>query len=224
MVTVDVLLVGSDGPVSVVAQALAGAGIEVQLAPSAEEALYEHARRDVDVVVTAIELTGMDGVELCRVLKEQSPVGVIVLTDDGHPAALAAFAAGADDVVDPGQPAELAARVRALVRRRRGSLRPRREVRVGGLVAVWTPGGRLRVVDDRFALSPIEATVLEVLVERPGCVVTAELLRDRVIERHGAPAGAALEAAVTRLGVALADAGAGAALQRVPDGGWLLAA
>lgn len=224
--TVDVLLVNADvSACRVVTAALAHADMVVHAVPSAEDALYERTRRDVDVVVAAADLGGMDGIELCRVLKEQSQVGVIVLDRLGAvPVALAAFDAGADDVVTQAQVAELAARVRALVRRRTGALRPRRQVQIGGLVAIWTPAGRLQAVDERFALSAIQATVLEVLVDRPGCVVPPELLRDRLLERHGRRSADELEAAVSGLGETLARAGAAWALQRTPEGGWVLAA
>lgn len=223
---VDVLLVNADEPACrALAEALAAADIDVHVVLTAEDALYEHTRRDVDVVVAATELAGMDGIELCRVLKEQSQVGVIVLDRTGAtPVALAAFDAGADDFVANPQAAELAARVRALVRRRRGSLRPRRRVRVGELVAVWTPAGRLRALDERFTLTPVQATILELLVERPGCVVPIEMLRDRVLERHGRRSADELDQAVRGLGEVLAQAGAAWALQHVPEGGWLLAA
>ena len=224
--TVDVLLVEPDEVERAsMRRMLRAAGCTVAAVSSAEDALYEQTRRDVDVVVTAVELGGMDGLELCRVLALQSPVAVVVVDRrPSCPVAVEALDAGADDVIGRGQLGELAARVKALVRRRRGSLRPRRRVRVGELVAEWTATGRLATVDGRYRLTPAEGTLLEALAERPGCVVPDDVLRQRLSERHGPATAAALEATLVRLGVRLAEAGAASALQHVPESGWLLAA
>lgn len=224
--TVDVLLVEPDEVERAsMGRLLRASGCTVATVSSAEDALYEQTRRDLDVVVTAVELGGMSGLELCRVLALQSPVAVVVVDRrPSCPVAIEALDAGADDVIGREQLAELAARVKAVVRRRRGSLRPRRRVRVGELVAEWTSSGRLTAVDDRYPLSPAEGTLLEALAERPGCVVPDAVLRRRLSERHGPASAAALEATLLRLGDRLAEAGAATALQHVPESGWLLAA
>jgi DNA-binding response OmpR family regulator len=103
--TVDVLVVEPD---EVERTALGGmlrrAGCEVTAVGSAEEALYERAQRDLDAVVTALELGGMDGIELCRVLALESPVAVVVVDRrPSSPAAVEALDAGADDIIGPGQ-------------------------------------------------------------------------------------------------------------------------
>ena len=225
MTTADVLVVDADDAErAALGRSLRAAGCRVSAVDSAEAALYEQAQRAVDVVVTAIELGGMDGIELCRVLALQSPVALVVVDRRASgPSAVEALDAGADDVIGPDQIDELAARVKALVRRRRGSLRPRRRVRLGDLVAEWTPTGRLAAVDERYALSPAEGTLLEVLVERPGCVVPVEVLRRRLRDRHGPASAEALETTLLRLGDRLVEAGANRALQHIPDSGWLLA-
>jgi hypothetical protein len=109
------------------------------------------------------------------------------------------------------------------VRRRRGSLRPRRRVHLGELVAEWTPTGRLAAVDGRYSFSPPEGTLLEALAERPGCVVPVEVLRQRLCDRHGPASAEELEATLHRLWGRLAEAGAASALQHLPESGWLLA-
>jgi DNA-binding response OmpR family regulator len=223
--SIGVLLVEPDPDASrSITLALDRMGFRVTAVASAEDALYEYAHRDIDLVVTATVLAGMNGVELCRLLKERSSVAVVVVDPWASVGSTVdALDAGADDVVVANRLDELVARIRALLRRRRGSLRPRRQVRVGELVAEWTPSGRLCSVDHRFSLSPVEGTVLEVLAERSGCVVPLEVLRERLTECHGAVPAAVVDAALRRLGGMLALAGAASALQHLPGGGWLLA-
>ena len=222
----EVYVVGADWASRAVASALAPPEFVVERADTAEVALYEHAQRDVDVVVTAAALAGMDGIELCRALKERGGGAVVVTTANPDPdAALAAFAAGADDVVVmPCHPDELRARVRALVRRTRGPLRPRRTIRIGPFVARRGADGAVTPIDAAVCLSPLEQTLLELLAERPGCVVAHDVLVRRAAERHGPVAAALLDGALARLNAVLAAAGATGALQHVPDGGWRLAA
>ena len=114
--------------------------------------------------------------------------------------------------------------MKALVRRRRGSLRPRRRVRVGELVAEWTATGRLAAVDGRYRLTPAEGTLLEALAERPGCVVPDDVLRQRLSERHGPATAAALRRRCCASVTAWPRPARPAWLQHVPESGWLLAA
>lgn len=225
-VTARVFVVGTDWASRAVAGALAAPAFVVERADTAEVALYEHARRDFDIVATAVALPGMDGIELCRALKERGGAAVVVTTaSPGTNDALAAFTAGADDViVMPCHPDELRARMLALLRRTRGPLRPRRTIRVGAFVARRGDDGAVTPIDAAVSLSPLEQTLLELLAERPGCVIALDVLRQRAAVDHGAIEPALLEAALGRLTAVLAAAGATGALQHLPEGGWRLAA
>jgi DNA-binding response OmpR family regulator len=117
-----VLLVEDDFDVAEgLGEYLAGRGIEVDFAASAEEALHVTAEATFDVLVLDVQLPGEDGIALCRRLTAAHgrPLPVLFLTamgDLGHK--LDAFAAGAlDYVVKPFAPAELLARIHAIVAR-----------------------------------------------------------------------------------------------------------
>ena len=102
---------------------LGGRGYDVQLAGSGEEALTEFARRRPDLVLLDLQLPGLSGLEVCRQIREQSAVPIIILSVRGdEPTKVSALDLGADDYV--GKPFgvdELLARMRAALRRSGGA-------------------------------------------------------------------------------------------------------
>src|SRR2546421_10511653 len=103
--------------------ALEDEGWVVEEAETGEAALEAFNRHPTDVVLIDIMLPGMDGFEVCRSLRRQSDVPIVMVTarTDTHDV-VAGLEAGADDyVTKPFVPKELAARIRALLRRARSS-------------------------------------------------------------------------------------------------------
>ncbi|GAA5125685.1 response regulator transcription factor [Pseudonocardia adelaidensis] len=99
--------------------ALADEGCQVIEAASGEEALRLMATTDVDVVLLDLMLPGVDGLEVCRILRSQGDVPIIIVTARTDTAdVISGLEAGADDYVSkPLIASELAARIRALLRR-----------------------------------------------------------------------------------------------------------
>jgi len=128
---------------------------DVKTAVSGEEALEAMVRQKPDVVIVDLVLPAMDGIELTRRIREQSPVPIIVLSAIGDERKkVEALECGADDyVTKPFGIEELAARVKSALRRtiilsgsepvfKSGALTvnfERREVRVGGKPVKLTP-------------------------------------------------------------------------------------
>ncbi len=129
-------------------------------------------------------LPGLDGLAVCRLLQEQRPVPVLMLTaSDDERDILAGLAAGADDyLTKPFGMREMVARVAALLRRVDRAVllasRPATVFTVGDLV-VDTGARRVSVTGVDIRLTPTEFDLLRALALSPGTVVTREdLLAD----------------------------------------------
>jgi DNA-binding response OmpR family regulator len=134
-----VLVVDDDRTVAeVVARYLEQDGFAVEALHDGRAALDRALADPPDLVVLDLMLPGIDGLELCRRLRALAPVPVVMLTAKGAESdRIVGLELGADDyVAKPFSPRELAARVRAVLRRARGPL------------AATAPGAARPIVDD----------------------------------------------------------------------------
>ena len=123
--TQPMLLVAAAEPriTKLVSMALSEEGFRVVTASSGEEALAKAEQIRPDIILLDIVMPDLDGIEVMRQLRERRPVPVILLTAKGSTADKAkGLDLGADDyVAKPFHPDELAARVRAVLRRASGA-------------------------------------------------------------------------------------------------------
>ena len=150
---------------------LENAGFEVAVAFDGGQALAAARARRPDLVVLDVMIPTLDGFEVCRTLRGESDVPVILLTArTTEPDKLRGLDIGADDyVTKPFSPRELVARVRAVLRRAAPREREEAagELRFQGLVLDL--GRReVRVDGSPVALTPNEFRMLEVLARAPG--------------------------------------------------------
>ena len=176
-----VLLVEDDERLAALtAEYLEGHGLVVSRATRGDQGLKEASQQRYDCVLLDVMLPGIDGIEVCRRLRAQSDVPIIMITARGEEAdRVLGLELGADDYVPkPFSPRELLARVRALVRRARGKAGPTtRTLTVGDLVL--DPGARRAMIDDvELPLTSYEFSLLYVLVERTGRVLSREQLME----------------------------------------------
>jgi len=148
------------------------AGFEALPAPTGEEALDLAAIQHPDAAIIDLLLPDMDGVELCRRLREWTEIPLIVLSAVGdEDAKVRALSAGADDyVTKPFGPRELVARLQANLRR----IAPDPEeaqVRVDGL-EVDLARRTVRVEGEEVHLTPTEFDLLRQLVRNRGRLLT----------------------------------------------------
>ena len=136
--------------------ALEGEGYEVRDAASGEEGLDMFAEAPPDVALIDLMLPGMDGFECCRALRRSSAVPIIIVTarSDTHDV-VAGLEAGADDyVTKPFVAKELAARIRALLRRARPAEEEPGALTFGDLQLLPEQGVLRRLERRRGALHP----------------------------------------------------------------------
>jgi DNA-binding response OmpR family regulator len=155
-------------------------GYSVIWVRSGEEALTELARHDIRMVVLDIGLPGMDGFDVCRRVRAQSSVPIVMLTArDEEPDRVAGLEVGADDYVSkPFSPRELAARIKAVLRRTTPTTRP--DVLTLGDVEVQSQSREVTVAGALVDLTAKEFDLLAFLIEHAGVVFSRDQLLDRV--------------------------------------------
>jgi two-component system, OmpR family, phosphate regulon response regulator OmpR len=119
--TARVLLVEDDARLaSMVADYLGEAGLRVSVAPTGVDAMRLVGTDDFDVVVLDLMLPDADGLDLCRSIRANSDIPLLMLTARGDPLdRVVGLELGADDYLPkPFEPRELLARLRAILRRR----------------------------------------------------------------------------------------------------------
>jgi DNA-binding response OmpR family regulator len=178
-----VLLIEDDARIRrVLRLALQDEGYDVTEAADGEQGLEELARDEPDVVLLDLMLPGMDGFSVCRRIRHDSRVPVIMVTarTDSHDV-VAGLEAGADDyVTKPLVAKELSARIRALLRRVEPAedRRPRR-VEVGDL-SIGLDDGVVTRAGEPVSLTRTEFRLLVELVLADGRILSREDLLDRV--------------------------------------------
>jgi len=179
------VLVVDDEPtiVEVVARYLERAGYRTRVAGDGLEAIDAVALDRPDLVVLDLMLPGLDGLEVMRRLRGQGPGGipVILLTAKGEESdRVIGLRLGADDyVVKPFSPAELIARVDAVLRRVEAPTEHEEPLDFGELV-IDPAGRRVFVRDEEMALTQREFDVLLFMARHPGQVFSRHQLMDAV--------------------------------------------
>jgi len=159
------------------------AGFSVRVAETGEDALTMLAEDPPDIVLLDWMLPHVSGIEICRRIRrntETADLPVIMLTARGEEAdRIRGLDTGADDyVTKPFSPAELVARINALLRRARPSLAAD-ELRAGDVV-MDLAAHRVRVGGREVELGPTEFRLLRHFLENPGRVYARGQILDAV--------------------------------------------
>ena len=203
------MLVVEDDPTvgAGLAGVLAGEGHEVRWAQTGADARRLLADSVPDLVLLDLGLPDVDGLDVCREIREMHPsVVVVVVTSRAEEGdVVRALDGGADDyVVKPFSSVELLARLRAHLRRRE-TVGPG-EIR-SGRVSLDQRARRAWVGDQELSLRPKEHELLAVLVESAGEAVRREELMDRVWDENWSGPTKTLDVHVANLRRKLADVG-----------------
>jgi DNA-binding response OmpR family regulator len=156
---------------------LGNEGYQVEVAYNGREALDKARQLRPDLIVLDLMLPETSGLEVCRQLRQESDVPIIMLTArDEAEDRVAGLELGADDyVTKPFNPRELAARVKAVLRRTAGLGATQRVLEVGD-VRIDPDRHEVTVGGRRVDLRPKEFELLSVLARRPGVVFPRERL------------------------------------------------
>ncbi len=176
----SVLVVDDDpGVLDVVSFMLRREGFEVDEERDGAAAIEAARERNYDIVILDVMLPGMSGTDICRELRSESDVPILMLTArDAEIDRVVGLELGADDyVTKPFSTAELLSRVRAILRRRELD-------RAGGGATVRNLGGlqidlgrhEVRVDGERVHLTLSEFKVLSLLAEQPEAIVSRKEL------------------------------------------------
>jgi len=145
-----------------------------------EEAIAELRRHPVRLVVLDLGLPGIDGLEVCRQIRAQSKVPIVMLTArDEEPDRVAGLELGADDYVSkPFSPRELAARIKAILRR--VEQRGEDALLTGRDIVLRRDSHDVTVAGAVIELTSKEFDLLACFLEHPGIVLSREKLLDLV--------------------------------------------
>ncbi len=186
--TKDTILIIEDDPdiVELVQYNLEREGFRVVTANDGESGLREATTRKPNLVLLDLMLPGIDGLEVCRLLKQREdsvPCSVIMLTAKGEESdVVLGLEMGADDyVAKPFSPKELVARVRAVLRRakRKGQGGQARRLEVSE-VLLDSERHEVYVGGELIYFTRAEFRLLWTLMEQPGRVFTRNELVERI--------------------------------------------
>jgi len=172
------ILVVDDEPqiTRVLKTTLSSQGYGVRSASNGEEALNEMKNWPPDLIITDLRMPGIDGLDLCRRVRVDSRIPIIVLSVKGEESIkVQALDAGADDyVTKPFSVNELLARVRAALRR--ATVAADAPSIAAGDIKINVPARTVTVRDQEVRLTPKEFDLLVYLAKHPGKVITHRVL------------------------------------------------
>jgi two-component system response regulator MtrA len=158
---------------------LRGEGFDPSFVADGARALGSFREFRPDVVLLDLMLPGLSGIDVCKAIRAESGVPIIMLTAKSDTVdVVLGLESGADDyVVKPFKPKELVARVRARLRR---TDEPPAETLVIGDISIDVPGHSVSRDGGSIALTPLEFDLLVALARKPRQVFTREVLLEHV--------------------------------------------
>ena len=181
----ETILVVDDEPkiVQLARDYLEKSGFKVLSSGDGQQALAITRQEHPDLIVLDLMLPGMDGLDVCRAIRRESDVPIIMLTARAEETdQLIGLELGADDyITKPFSPRALVARVRALLRRTQGNLLQQETLRIGNL-ELDLRRKQLSLKGEIIHLTRSEFLLLETLAKHPGQPLSREQLLEKL---HG---------------------------------------
>ncbi|GAA4113250.1 two-component system response regulator MtrA [Nocardioides fonticola] len=157
-------------------------GFDSRMCTRGDLALEEFRDYRPDLVLLDLMLPGRDGIDVCKEIRAESGVPIVMLTAKGDTVdVVVGLESGADDyVVKPFKPKELIARIRARVRRLENVAHPQAETLAIGDLSIDVAGHRVTRQGEPISLTPLEFDLLVCLARKPWQVFTREVLLEQV--------------------------------------------
>ena len=189
MAEINILVVDDEKEIADLVEIyLVSDGYRVFKAENAKEGLDILDRENIHLVLLDIMMPGMDGLEMCRKIRETNNIPIIMLSARSTDLdKILGLGTGADDyVVKPFNPLELTARVKSQLRRYT-QLNPqssalqgaKNEISIRGLV-INKDNHKVTVYDEEIKLTPIEFDILYLLASNPGRVFSTDEIFEKV--------------------------------------------
>jgi two-component system response regulator MtrA len=158
---------------------LRGEGYDPLFAADGKAAIDSFRGERPDLVLLDLMLPGIDGIDVCRQIRAEAGVPIVMLTAKSDTVdVVLGLESGADDyIVKPFKPKELVARVRARLRRTDD---PTPELLQIGDIAIDVAGHSVKRGDRHIPLTPLEFDLLVALARKPRQVFTREVLLEQV--------------------------------------------
>jgi two-component system response regulator MtrA len=158
---------------------LRGEGFDPVFCANGDDALQMFRATNPDVILLDLMLPGRDGIDVCRSIRAESGVPIVMLTAKSDTVdVVVGLESGADDyIVKPFKPKELVARIRARIRRVDDSVAQTLSV---GDLRIDVSGHMVTRNDEIVPLTPLEFDLLVCLARRPGQVFSREVLLQEV--------------------------------------------
>ncbi|MBQ8933432.1 MAG: response regulator transcription factor [Lachnospiraceae bacterium] len=189
MPDINILVVDDESEIADLVEIyLVSDGYTVRKASSAEEGLRIIEEEDIHLVLLDIMMPGMDGIQMCKKIRETSNVPIIMLSaKSGDLDKIMGLGTGADDyVTKPFNPLELTARVKSQLRRytqlnpnSQGGASDSSEIHIRGLT-INKDNHKVMIDNEEIRLTPIEFDILYLLSSNPGKVFSTDEIFEKV--------------------------------------------
>ena len=189
MPDINILVVDDENEIADLVEIyLVSDGYTVHKASNAEEGLRIIEEEEIHLVLLDIMMPGMDGIQMCKTIRETSNVPIIMLSAKGADLdKIMGLGVGADDyVTKPFNPLELTARVKSQLRRytqlnpnNQGAAQENSEIHIRGLT-INKDNHKVTIDGEEIKLTPIEFDILYLLSSNPGKVFSTDEIFEKV--------------------------------------------
>jgi two-component system, OmpR family, phosphate regulon response regulator OmpR len=205
-VTDRILLIEDDPRLAeMVKTYLDGAGFHVTVASRGAAGLALEGRETFDAIVLDLMLPDMDGLDVCRQIRQRAATPILMLTARGEPVdRIVGLELGADDyLAKPFEPRELSARLKAILRRTKGIERP--DVLRCGRLEIDYGARQVRLDGEVRPLTSHQFELLLILARHPGRVMSREALMDLAKNERLEAFDRSVDVHVSRIRAAIED-------------------